>query len=180
MENHLKDISKDDWKLTVSTQARLCVPISCLFQNRNCRKSSSSPLWHQLYAGKNQIKKNWKLYIQKETPTFLASVPPGPIHLCRQSNNKIHPQIEETDSHLTTCRDPPLLIIRPSGICINSAKLPVHLFPINSTQNNIKSRRTESFTYKKRLSPFLLLFAGPIHLSRGANNKIRSADRRNR
>jgi hypothetical protein len=73
-----------------------------------------------------------------------------------------------------------LVIIRPSGICINSAKVPVHLFPINSTQNNIKSRRTESFTYKKRLSPFLLLLAGRIHLSRRANNKIRSADRRNR
>jgi hypothetical protein len=86
---------------------------------------------------------------KKETPTFLASVPPGPMHLCRRSNNKIHSQIEETDGHLTTCRDSPLLIIRPSGICINSAKVPVHLFPLNSTQNNIKSRRTESFTYKK-------------------------------
>jgi len=140
MENQLKDISKDDWKLTVSTQAQLCVLISCLFQNRNCRKSSSSPLSHQLYAEKNQIKKNWKLYIQKETPTFLASVPPGLIHLCRRSNNKIHSQIEETDSHLTTCRDPPFLIIRPSGICINSSKVPVHLFShqLHAEQYQIK------------------------------------------
>jgi hypothetical protein len=76
-------------------------------------------------------------------------VPPGPIHPCRRSNNKIYSQVEETDSHLTTCRHPPLLMIRPSGICINSAKVPVHLFPITSTQNNIKSRRTESLHTKR-------------------------------
>ncbi len=86
---------------------------------------------------------------KKTLPPFLLLCLPGPIHPCRRSNNKIYSQIEETDSHLTTCRNPPLLMIRPSGICINSAKVPVHLFPITSTQNNIKSRRTESLHTKR-------------------------------
>ncbi len=53
------------------------------------------------------------------------------------------------------------------------AKVPRHLFHINSMQKKIKSRRTESCTYKKRLPPFLLLCL-PARSTRADDRTIKS------